>query len=278
MPEPVDLDKLSSDELAAILDTTQEDGTVVLPTSEPAPVEAEAPAADEAEPTEPESVAAEPEDQLDPRDQRIRELEQHNSRLAGKAGFLESRLKALSQERGVFADTPTDDEVPEDYTPAIDPMLANEIETLRLQREEDSKRIEQLERDYDSKRLERTMQAEAQRIEETIGGVLPGDDSAIQASLARHADLIGKIKNESDPSLIQSAAKFLAESVGADVLAARNQRMTARRMASTAANHRAKIAATVSGSGGAASPPPRPRSVSDMTAAEADRWLRENVT
>src|SRR5206468_1636374 len=138
-------------------------------------------------------------------------------------------------------------------------------------------RIARLENEYDLKLHDRTMQAEATRVDQAIGGLRPEDQPAVEASLAKHAELLADLKNQHDPSLLQAGAKFVVESVASDILAARNQRMQLQRTASTVANHKAIKAAAPSASGTVAPPPPKPRTAGDMTAAEADRWLRENM-
>lgn len=267
MPEPVDLNDLTPDQLNDMMvngdySTPVDDAAPVAP--EVAPEEAAAP-----EP-EPEEVE-QPEPVEDPRDRRIRELEQHNSRLAGKLGYLESRKAA---EPGAAAAEP-------EYNPdphADDPNWGESFDERirRIEEEQDAVRQAHAAREQDQVR-----QVD-QRIVQHATRLMAPIDADIKATVFQaHADEIQEIENYTDPRERETAALEVIQraSLEAQVFQmGRNQeRAAAAKQASTAANYRAKVAQTVSGSGGVPSPPPRPKSVKDMSGDEADQWLRENV-
>jgi len=274
---PNQFEDKSIEELEAILDTTQEDGSVTMPTPEPAPVAAEAPPEEAAapEPTpEPEPTEDE---QLDYRalaeklQTDLEKLQQHNARLAGKLGYIESRKAAASVGE---ASEPEYDPDPH----AGDPSWGESFD----------ERVTRIEQELEaSKQAEaQRMQAQLQQIDQRVAQhatrlMAPIDADIRQTVFQAHADEIAEVDRYSDPQERETAALEIIQRASLEAQTfqmGRNQeRAAAAKTASTAANHRAKMAQTPSGSGGVPSPPPQPKSVREMSGAEADAWLRENV-
>ena len=245
---------------------------------EAAPVETPAAAEEEAAAPEPTPEPEPTEDeQLDYRalaeklQSDIEKLQAHNSRLAGKVGYLESRKAAA----------PVGDAAEPEYNPdphAGDPDWGESYD----------ERISRIEQEMEaSKQAEaQRMQAQLQQIDQRVAQhatrlMAPIDPDIRQTVFQAHADEISAIENYTDPQERETAALEIIQRASLEAQTfqmGRNQeRAAAAKQASTAANHRAKMAQTPSGSGGVPQPPPRPKGPGEMTAQEADQWMRENV-
>ncbi len=271
----------SPEELDSILRTITEDGAVEIPdapqpTPEPAPaeaVEAEAPPAEASAQPEPEAVEAEaePESEIDwkARAETLRaELEKqklHGARLAGEIGYLRQRGNAPAPvTEGDPAATV------EDYSDTA----RNEIDALNAQ-------VQEL-REREAMREQETAHRVNLELLEHHKRVCAGLDPDIRQTVTDgHREDLEALDRELDPARKRELGVGLITRManeGAIFQDNRNrERAQAMRQASTVANLKAKKAATVSGSGSVSAPPPRPKSYKDMTAAEADSWLRENV-
>lgn len=294
MPDPTPFDDKSINELDAILDTITPDGNISTggPSAPPpaplpenpadvlAPVQADAPAAEEAPPAEPKPVEAEPVDYralVETREKELAEARAHNSRLAGKIGYQERLLKAQGRSPAEVpaADAPGAEfaDTPENIADRVQ-RLEEEAEVLRRN---DAAREEELAQ-RDRERIAQIDQAAAARAKQLLVAV---DDDVTQTVIAGHADEIREIEEVRDPSRRESLAMELVYRMSSEAhvfqQSRNHERMTVQKTASTAANHKAKQAAFVSGSGSVAAAPPKPRTAADLTIDECDRWLREHV-
>jgi dsDNA-specific endonuclease/ATPase MutS2 len=105
--------------------------------------------------------------------------------------------------------------------------------------------------------------------------------SEIAVVAPKYADQIKAAQETNDPALARQIATAVATVVKAEAMQmkwqARHESLVKQREAATVDMQKAKKAQTPSGSGSVPTPPPKPKSFADMTASEADAWLRENV-
>jgi hypothetical protein len=261
----------TSEELDKLLNEFSATGSMTI---EDAPVEAppaEVPAGEApVEPVEPEPPAA-PEPEVDlaasekEGDRFAREkleaqlslLMAHNSRLAGKLGFLEQKLNSAPAASEPF-----------------EPQTQQEVDRLTV-----------LERRLAESESKRNQAEVSQAIAESIGkldGAWVQDLATEIAVVApKYADQIKAAQESNDPELARQIATAVATVVKAEATqmkwAARHESMVAQKTAATADMAKAKKAQTPSGSGGVPPPPPKQKEPGSMTADEADKWLRENV-
>lgn len=261
----------TQEELERLLDEFSSTGSMTV---EEVPVEAppaEVPAEEApVEPVEPEPPAA-PDPEVDlaaserEGDRISREkleaqlslLMAHNSRLAGKLGFLEQRLNSAPV-------------VSEPYEP---------------QTQQDVDRLSVLERRLSESESKRNQTEVSQAIADSIGRL---DGSWVQelateiaAVAPKYADQFKAAQESNDPELARQIATAVATVVKAEATqmkwAARHESMVAQKTAATADMAKAKKAQTPSGSGGGSPPLPKQKEPGTMTSEEADKWLRENV-
>jgi len=266
-----DFGGMSSDELDRILDTITPDGQVAtggdeppVPPSEPEiPAVPESPAPVEPEPpVEPEIDLAASEKEGDRiarelLEAKIAALEAHNSRLAGKLGFVEQKLK-------------------------VAPVASEPYEP---QTQEEVDRLTSLEQRLEQSEARRTRAEVSQAVEQefaALDGAWSTDYAAeIRAIAPKYQDQIQAAMDTNDPALARQITKAVGLMVKAEVTQARweasHKDLVARKASTAPAAMAAKKAASVSGSGAVPTPAPKPRSYADMTPSEADAWLRENV-
>lgn len=267
----------SVDELEKMLDSLTPEGdlapeaTPPTPTPEP-PVPPEpppeppagdpAPAPPPEPPAEPEPdlVAMEKEGERIARENIEAKLtlqEAHNSRLAGEIGFLREQLKAHPR--------PTEPYQPESQA---------ELDRLTL-----------LEQNVAQDRAERLKAEVSQAVESEVAALDGTWSKELAAEIAtiapKYAQQYSAALATTDPVLARQIAKGVVLSVKAEAMQvkwnARHETLLAQREASTAANAKAKKAAAPSASGTVPTPPTPTKSFADMTAKEADAWLRANV-
>ena len=142
--------------------------------------------------------------------------------------------------------------------------------------------------------LERRVQeSETQRIKAEVQAAINQSIAALQTPdldplmpfinqvAPNYRQQIEAAHESNDPAL----ARQIAEAVGRSVIAdakelaweARHKELLERKAATVADMKKAKQAATISASGAVPAAPPKPKTFADMTAEEADKWLRENV-
>jgi len=265
----------SVEDLDALLRTMTPDGEIPgAPPDEPAPE----PQLADPEPTptpEPEPVAAAPEPTPEPEvdlaaletegerlkreklEAELKMQQAHSSRLAGEIGYLKEQLKSIPRPS-------------EPYEP---------------QSEADLDRLTQLERRIAQSESERQRSMASQAFQDAVGR-LDGDWSVkykdeIAQVVPKYADQIKMAQEISDPTLARQMGEALVLSIKAEALQVewekRHKDTVERKAATVNANLLAKKAQSPSGSGAVAPPPPKQKSYADMTPAEADAWLRENV-
>jgi len=266
----------TSEELDALLNSMTPEGQIVgheeAPPVEPGPdtPEPEAPA-EEAAPTEEAPPAVEPVPEVDlaaseregdnisreAMEAKIALLMAHNSRLAGKLGFLEQKLNS-----------------PPATSEPYEPQSEAEVDRLtQLER-----RIEQSEA---RRQAAEVSQAVAESVAQMDGPWVQELAKEIAEIAPKYVDQIKAAQETTDPALARQIATAVATVVKAEAMQmkwkAGHATMVAQKSAATADLAKAKKAQAPSGSGGVPSPPPKPKTFADMTAAEADAWLRENV-
>ena len=265
----------SVEELEKILDALTPGGSSLEGESqatEPVPVE-EAPAPtppEESDPTPPEPPPVESEVDVAAHERegdrisrekleaQLSLLMAHNSRLAGKLGFLEQKLSQ-----------------PQQASEPYEPQTPQEVDRLTLLEQ----RLAQSE--------ERVSRAQvSQAVAEAVGsleGPWVQELAAEIASVApKYADQIKAAQETSDPELARQIATAVATVVKAEATQMawqkRHETMVAQKTAATADMAKAKKAQTPSGSGGVPSPAPKSKTFGDMTASELDDWLKRNVS
>lgn len=258
-----ELDKLLDEFSATGSMTIEEAPPVETPPSE-SPDEAKEPGSQVEQETKPEPeidlAASEREGDRISREKleaQLTLLMAHNSRLAGKLGFLEQKLNS-------------DPVASEPY----EPQTQQEVDRLTV-----------LERRLAESESKRNQAEVSQAIAESIGkldGAWVQDLATEIAVVApKYADQIKAAQESNDPELARQIATAVATVVKAEATqmkwAARHESMVAQKTAATADMAKAKKAQTPSGSGGVPPPPPKQKEPGSMTADEADKWLRENV-
>ena len=181
----------------------------------------------------------------------------HNSRLAGKLGFLEQKLNS--------APVPS-----EPYEP---------------QTQQDVDRLTLLEQRLAASESKRNQAEVSQAIADSVGkldGPWVQDLAAEIAQVApKYADQIRAAQECNDPELARQISTAVATVVKAEATqmkwAARHEYMVKQKEAATVDMARAKKSQTPSGSGGVPPPQARPKTFADMNAKELDDWLRTNV-
>lgn len=271
VPTTRDFGGKTTEELEALLDNLTPDGDIPPDPAPEPPVEPVVPEPEPEPPAPVEPPAPEPEPEVDlaaheREGERIKRealeakvafQEAHSARLAGEIGYLRKQLSS--------------------------PPSASEPYQPQSQQEVD--RLAELERRFAESESSRISAQVSQAVDASIGS-LDGpwvQDLAkeIQQVAPKYADQIKAARETTDPVLARQLATGVALMVKAEATQMRwetqHADMVGRKEASTAANAKAKKAAAPSASGGVPAPPPKQRSYADMTAAEADAWLRENV-
>ncbi len=269
------VDSKSDEELDALMAQIKPDMTLDIPVDpEAPPVEQPAPVEEtvEASPETPEETSeAEPEEEdpaaLEAEGHRLQleklqaalELQQaHSSRLAGEIGYLKEQQKVRPRpsEPSYVEETETGAEA----TPEVLRRIER-IETYQVQAEV-SQAIA-----LGSVGLD---EPEARGLREEIISVAP-----------RYKDQMDIVFGLTDSNLARQMSEALTRSILADAKEARwqarHQVLVERKAATASVSAGNKRAATVSASGGVSAPPPKPKALSDLTADEADQWLKENV-
>lgn len=268
MSEPeVNINELNEDQLAeALWGEDRPSAAVRLPEDEPTEEPKEEP---EPEPTpepEPEAPAAEappePEPDLSELEKQERELKErrlleqlellqaHNSRLAGKLGFLENKLKEVK--------------------PAAEPEYRPDPEA--------EPEVERLKREFQTLREEREAEKRAQALAEEAAAARAryAESKYTPEEIAAAAEKFAPMWQEALDAADTNSARELARAVMARVsteiettrLAAKIK--AARELKATSESKRAEVkkAATISGSGAAPTPPSRPKRPDEMTPDE----------
>lgn len=270
-----DLDSYSVEELGAMLDG--------IPPPPPPPEAAEEPesapepaSVEPAEsPTEPvaeesEEVQEEATDwkaRAEELEAKVQELQAHSSRLAGAKGHFERRFRELAAKRGVDPDDPTPD-LEEDPDAVRYELASVRGELADLQSERERERLK-----YQD--LELVRAADARLAAANV------DPAIVSEVTARYGEEWMEAQAETDPDARKRLARAtLAAIVSASLEAATEKKLASAKSAKQAATARsieAKKAASISASGAVPAAPPRPKSFAEMSAEEADRWLRENA-
>ena len=271
VPGSKEFGSMSNEELESVLDNL----TGVEPAAAPAPEkEPEVPVEDEQPDDAPEepSESTPSSDEVDlsaleregdklAREKLEAQLElvmAHNSRLAGKLGFLEQKLNSAPVSS-------------EPYEP---------------QTQQDVDRLTLLERRLEESESKRNQAEVSQAIADSVGR-LDGpwvQDLAeeIAAVAPKYADQIRAAQESNDPELARQIATAVATVVKAEATqmkwAVRHEAMVKQKEAATVDMARAKRAQTPSGSGGVPPPQSRPKTFADMNAKELDDWLKTNVS
>ncbi len=272
--DPLFADKTAA-ELDAMLNSMTPEGDIALPEetpvepappAEPEPVveaaapEPEVPADSEPTPDEIEVAASVIEGERLAREKleaKLAMLEAHNSRLAGKLGFVEQQLKSAP--------------------PSTEPYQPETQEELD--------RLTAVERRLAASDFERAQVRVSQVIESELGA-LDGTWTTelaeeIAAIAPKYADQIKAVQDSGDPELARQTARAVGLLVKAEATQMRwdvqHKALVEKRASSAPGAISAKKATAPSGSGSVPASAPKPKTVADMTAAEADAWLRENV-
>lgn len=264
-----DFGSMTSEQLEHVLNNLTPDGDV--PPEAPPQVEAV-----EDAPSEPEQEA-EPEAEPDPEPEveidiaasereidrnKIDKLEAslllqqaHASRLAGEIGYLKNQRPLAASE-------------------PYEPQSQVEVDRLAL-----------LEQRFAESEARRVVTEVSQVVDQSIGALDgPWVDelaSEIAAIAPKYKDQIEFARSSTDPEMARQIATAVAMVVKAEATQARLESRHAtlvEKKASTRANSdKAKRAAAPSASGAVPAAAPKTKTYADMTAAEADAWLRENV-
>jgi len=181
----------------------------------------------------------------------------HNSRLAGKLGFLEQKLNSAPVSS-------------EPYEP---------------QTQQDVDRLTLLEQRLAASESKRNQAEVSQAIAESVGrldGPWVQDLAAEIAQVApKYADQIRAAQESNDPELARQIAMAVATVVKAEATqmkwAVRHESMVKQKEAATVDMARAKKAQTPSGSGGVPPPQARPKTFADMNVKDLDDWHKTNV-
>jgi len=269
VPGSKEFGSMSNEELEAVLD-----GLVgAEPTSAPQPSEPESPE----EPAQPEPAPESPSEPVPSSDEidltaferegdklarekleaQLALVMAHNSRLAGKLGFLEQKLNSAPVSS-------------EPYEP---------------QTQQDVDRLTLLEQRLAASESKRNQAEVSQAIAESVGrldGPWVQDLAAEIAQVApKYADQIRAAQESNDPELARQIAMAVATVVKAEATqmkwAVRHESMVKQKEAATVDMARAKKAQTPSGSGGVPPPQARPKTFADMNVKDLDDWLKTNV-
>ena len=188
---------------------------------------------------------------------KIALLEAHNSRLAGKIGFFEQKLKSIPQATEPYQ---PESQVEIDRLSAVEQRL-EQAETIRVRSE-----------------VSQAVNAAVAALDGPWSAELAAE---IQVIAPKYADQIQAANESTDPALARQIATAVGLMVKAEATKmkweASHKDLETRKAASVSATASAKRAAAVSGAGSVAAPPPKPVSFADMTADEADAWLKANV-
>lgn len=224
------------------------------------PVEAAPPAAEPEPEPEIDLSASEKEGERIAREAlqaKVALLEAHNSRLAGKIGFFEQKLNTIPQA-----------------TEPYQPETQAEVD-----------RLTSLEQRLDQEKAMRVRAEVSQAVNSAVAE-LDGTWSTelapeIQAVVPKYADQIQAARDATDPALARQIATAVGLLVKADAMQMKwettHKALVERKATTAPATAKAKQAAAASGAGSVPTPAPKQVSFADMTAAEADAWLRENV-
>jgi hypothetical protein len=258
-----ELDKLLDEFSATGSMTIEEAPPVETPPSE-SPDEAKEPGSQVEQETKPEPeidlAASEREGDRISREKleaQLTLLMAHNSRLAGKLGFLEQKLNS-------------------------DPVASEPYEP---QTQQEVDRLTQLEQRVAQSEAHRLQSEVSQAVSEAIGrldGPWVQEFASEIASVApKYADQIKSAQESTDPELARQTAVAVATMVRAEVTQMKWQSnhaaLVEKKTAATADLAKAKKAQAPSGSGGVPPAPAKTKEYKDMTVEEADKWLRENV-
>lgn len=238
---------------------------------EPAPAVEEAPT-EEAAPAEeaPEEVEEAPEEEdpaaLEAERHRI-EMEQlrarydlqmaHNARLAGQIGHLMEQQKTLAAR-------PSEPSYEPETDTEANAGLARDVADLksRFVQAEVSQAIA-----LGSTALD---EPEARELREEV-----------IAAASNYRNELESVFAMTDPELARQMSEALSRTILADAKEARWQTrhasLTERKAATVKESVLKKRAQTVSGSGSVPPPPPKPKALTELSADEADAWLRQNV-
>ena len=180
----------------------------------------------------------------------------HASRLAGEIGYLKQKI-----ESGLHASEP------------YEPQSQAELDRLSL-----------LEQRLEKSENERLSNQVSQAVSESIGSLDGPWVQELKDEIAvvgpKYADQLRAASETTDPALARQLATGVAMMVKAEATQMRweknHEAMKVQKQAASADMARAKKAQAPSGSGGVPSPPPKQKTIADMSASEADQWLKAN--
>ena len=180
----------------------------------------------------------------------------HASRLAGEIGYLKQKI-----ESGLRASEP------------YEPQSQAELDRLSL-----------LEQRLEKSENERLSNQVSQAVSESIGSLDGPWVQELKDEIAvvgpKYADQLRAASETTDPALARQLATGVAMMVKAEATQMRweknHEAMKVQKQAASADLARAKKAQAPSGSGGVPSPPPKQKTIADMSASEADQWLKAN--
>lgn len=181
----------------------------------------------------------------------------HNARLAGQIGHLLEQQKIASSRPPESFDTDAEPD-------AVQPSLVRDVQDLKS----------------------RFIQAEVSQAI-ALGSVALDEPEAremreeIITVAANYKDQLESVFAMTDPDMARQMSEALSRSILADAKEARWQARHAslqeKKAATVPESVLRKRAQTPSGSGGVPPPSPRPKALKDLSAEEADAWLRQNV-
>jgi hypothetical protein len=265
------------EELEAMLDGLTPDGALpdeqqppaeVTPEPEPEP-EPQSTTTTESEPETTQEPQSEPEPELDVAASeregdriKMQKLEAaillqqaHNSRLAGEIGYLRNQRSQPVSE-------------------PYEPQSQQEVDRLQL-----------LEQRFAEAEARRNSFEVSQAVADAIGtmdGPWVNELSAeVQEIAPKYKDQIEAANNATDPEMARQLAMGIAMLVKAEAMEkrwdAKHATLVEKKASSRAENDKAKKAAAPSASGAVPAPPPKAKTIADMTPKEADEWLQANV-
>jgi hypothetical protein len=261
--------------LAGLTENDQLATEVPVEIPEPPPqkaVPAEVPPVQEATPeTAPEPTSAEPPELTDA-ELAAMEAKAESEKLKAQLQLLTAHSSRLAGEIGFLKQQKTSQPSPEPYQPETEAEIS---QLTALQRE-----VHELKQQQTRAAVERALAEGLAPIE-----AMPDMSRLVEYTkdiAPRYAQQFNDAREVSDPNLARQMATAIALTIRAEALEAeakaKRTGLEQRRAESSANLKKAKTAATISASGAVPAPTPKQKDFRDMTAEEADRWLRENVS
>ena len=181
----------------------------------------------------------------------------HSSRLAGEIGYLKQKLESNPRSSEPYQ-----------------PETQAELDRLTS--------LEQRLADSENRRIKTEVSQAIESELNSLDGAWSKELATEIAAVApKYADQIKAARESTDPALARQISKAVGLLVRAEAMQmswdTKHKALVEKKAATVSAATSAKKAATISGSGAVPTPPPQPKSFADMTADEADAWLKANV-